>query len=96
MEKHVSALVKSCVVWVLIAAWNFPSEVILLEHELLTIAEDKQEHAQSELKKCIKVTCTDTCSLSSAIVNNSCSNKITSLGKFHAAIKTQSARKDIR
>ena len=38
-----------CALWVLIAAWNFPSEVILLEHELLTIPEDKQEHAQSEL-----------------------------------------------
>jgi hypothetical protein len=34
---------------------------VLLEHELLTIPEDKQEHAQSELWKCIKVTCTDTC-----------------------------------
>jgi hypothetical protein len=38
-----------CALWVLIAAWNFPSEVILLEHELLTIPEDKQEQAQSEL-----------------------------------------------
>jgi hypothetical protein len=49
-----------CALWVLIAAWNFPSEVILLEHELLTIPEDKQEDAPSELWKCIKVTCTDT------------------------------------
>ena len=39
-----------CALWVLIAAWNFPSEVILLEHDLLTIPEDKQEHAQSEVK----------------------------------------------
>jgi hypothetical protein len=38
-----------CALCVLIEAWNFPSEVILLEHELLTIPEDKQEHAQSEL-----------------------------------------------
>jgi hypothetical protein len=29
--------------------YDHPSEVILLEHELLTIPEDKQEHAQSEL-----------------------------------------------
>ena len=32
-----------------IAAWNFQSEVILLEHELLTIPGNKQEHAPSEL-----------------------------------------------
>jgi hypothetical protein len=38
-----------CALGVLIAAWNFSSEVILLEHEFLTIPEDKQEHAQSEL-----------------------------------------------
>jgi hypothetical protein len=34
--------------------------------------------------------------LSPGIVSNSCSNKITSHGKFHAAIKTQIAHKDIR
>jgi hypothetical protein len=38
-----------CALWALIAARNLPSEVILLEHELLTIPGDKQEHAQSEL-----------------------------------------------
>jgi hypothetical protein len=32
------------------SSMEFSSEVILLEHELLTIPEDKQEHAQSEVK----------------------------------------------